>query len=768
MPRSRLGALVVLLVLVAATAAPASVLGAGAGGSGSPAAVPDPIGTTEATKQKPLDVTDRWIVVLRPGASVSRASTHARGLGVAPDHTFRNVIHGYAARLNHGQLTALRADPNVAMVVPDGIISIEAQNVPTGVSRIGGVTNPIAAIDGKDTRVDADVAVVDTGIDPSHPDLNVVGGRNCTTSDPNAWQDGNGHGTHVAGTIGALDNGRGVVGVAPGVRLWSVRVLRSDGSGLVSWYVCGLDWLAAQRDPVNPDLPLIEAVNMSVARSGSDDHNCGLTNGDVIHQAICRLVDAGVTVVAAAGNNGFNAARMIPASYDEVITVSALADTDGRPGGLGGSLCYSWGTYDKDDTFANFSNYGADVDLIAPGKCIRSTLPGNRYGYLSGTSMAAPHVTGAVALYKASRPAATPAQVRAALRSMGSLDWKVSTDPDSIHEPLLDVSHLVALGDFMLDGPAPGTVAGAAGASLAVPVTTYRAENVTDDIDLSAAAQGPIVATVAPAVSTAGGPSAATLTLKVPKATPSGTYTVTVTGTLGDIVRTHTLSLTVDSDPPTVFGPRLKARPGSRFETTRFTARASWPAATDAGSSIAAYQAQWRVDGGSWGGTISLPASGHHVDRTFIVGHAYAVRIRARDAAGNWSGWVTDDPFRVVVSQDRSTTWHRSGTWHRSWSARWSRRSTLYSRQAGAAISRTFTGRGISVVSTRGRSRGAARVWIDGTLVKTIHLHRSSLHPRRVVFVKTWAESATHTIRIVAVGTANHPRVDVDAFVVTK
>ncbi len=97
---------------------------------------------------------------------------------------------------------------------------------------------------------------------------------------------------------------------------------------------------------------------MSVAKRGTDDRACGMVNNDLIHQAICRLVASGVTVVAAAGNNGFNAANLKPASYNEVITVSALADTDGKAGGTGGALCYSWGTYDRDDTFADFSNYG--------------------------------------------------------------------------------------------------------------------------------------------------------------------------------------------------------------------------------------------------------------------------------------------------------------------------------------------------------------------------------------------------------------------------
>ena len=252
---------------VAAALLLASVAGPVTAGAGPRAvdAVTGGVASTAASAD-PADPTGRWIVLYKGGtdaASATRVRT-ARG-GFHADRTFTHGIHGFSARLTGAQVDALRRDSAVAQVVPDERIQVEGQINPTGISRIGARVSKAAKIDGIDDRVDADVAIVDTGI-AKVPDLNVVGGHDCSTSTPTRWRDVYGHGTHVAGTVGAIDNGAGVVGVAPGVRLWAVKVIDDTGSGLLSWYACGIDWVYAQRDPLDPSKPLIEAVNMSVTK----------------------------------------------------------------------------------------------------------------------------------------------------------------------------------------------------------------------------------------------------------------------------------------------------------------------------------------------------------------------------------------------------------------------------------------------------------------------------------------------------------------------
>ena len=372
-----------------------------------------------------------YIVVLTDAMDARTvATTQARKFGFEVGHVYTSALQGYSATLTSATAASLESMPGVRWVQRDTAVSIDAQPTPTGINRSNADASPTAKIDGLDERVDVDVAVIDTGADLTHPDLNIykAGAKNCSIGAVSA-NDLHGHGTHVSGTIGALDNSTGVVGMAPGARIWPVKVLTDAGTGLNSDVICGIDYVTANASK-------IEVANMSLGGAGTDDQNCGASNDDAMHAAICRSVAAGITYVVAAGNDSEDAKGSTPAAYDEVITVSALADFNGLPGGGAPSTCRA----DVDDTFANFSNYGADVDLIAPGVCITSTWMLGGYNTISGTSMASPHVAGGAALYKATHPTASPAAVKTALQGSGTLDWNNTDDGDSTKERLLDVT----------------------------------------------------------------------------------------------------------------------------------------------------------------------------------------------------------------------------------------------------------------------------------------------------------------------------------------
>ena len=719
------------------------------------------------------DTTGRYIVMLRSGADTAAVVEKIRKReGVHADRSYSKVLRGFAAKLDARQRKAVLADPNVLAVVPDDVIQL-TQIVPTGVSRIGGRLSEVAAIDGIDgadgsgQRVDADVAIVDTGIS-MHPDLNVAGGYDCSTSDRSAWRDTNNHGTHVAGTVAALDNDIGGVGVAPGARVYGVKVLNDKGFGLVSWYVCGLDWIATQRDPNDASRPLFEVVNMSVTKSGSDDGNCGLTNNDPLHQAICRVVAAGITVVAAAGNDRHNAAANIPASYDEVMTVSAFADTDGMPGGLGGSGCYAWGGYDQDDTFADFSNYGSDVDIMAPGRCIYSTIPGPSYRYMSGTSMAAPTVTGAVALYKASRPYATPAEVREALLFLGNFEWDTSTDPDSTHEPLLDVSRIGPLGTFDIV-PIGSTVPIVEGDSTAtVPVEISRSPTFFERVDLAITSlpegwTGSISSTSLLGWTAGSG----TLVVHVARGTPAGRYMVQVSGTNQGRTMPAAIAIDVIEDLPTAQSPSAGVAYGLRLGITNIDVRVRWPVATDPSSAIAGYEIQMSRNGGAWGSTLARSAAGpREAVYTLDYGVPYAFQVRAQDAAGNWSPWATAGT-RIVRVNDRSPSIVYGGTWTRRTVASATSSTLMGASRARASAKLTFSGQAIAVVAPRSRYRGLADIYIDGLLIKRITMRSLTSVARQVVLERS-VTPGLHTIELRVVGSGTYPLVQLDAFIVVK
>jgi subtilisin len=387
-------------------------------------------------------VPGRYIVVLKDDADAQNvAEAHSRRLGVEVTSTYQHALRGYAAKIPSARLSEVKADPRVQFVQPDRTAVALDQTMPTGVNRIDAELSPTAKIDGTDDRVNADVAVIDTGINKTHPDLYVAGGRNFASwslpKDGNTkYEDGNGHGTHVAGTIAALDNGNGAVGVAPGARLYGVKVLSNSGTGYQSWIINGIDWVTAHADT-------IDVANMSLGGSGTSG-SCG---SNAYHMAICNSVAAGVTYTVAAGNSHADFQNFVPATYDQVLTVTAASDSDGIPGGTGAAPGCRTG--EKDDYAATFSNYATLASdqvhtIAAPGVCIYSTWKGGGYNTISGTSMASPHVAGAAALCIATsgttgKCTGGPPDVMDDLRSDASASTWAQTNGftgDPLHSPI--------------------------------------------------------------------------------------------------------------------------------------------------------------------------------------------------------------------------------------------------------------------------------------------------------------------------------------------
>ena len=345
--------------------------------------------------------TKGYIVVLKDDVASVDATVDQMGalMGITTTHRYYYALKGFSAGLTQAQVDGLRADPSVQFVSPDQVGSIVAadgvikagETVPPGIQRIE------SAVGGKiEAKSSVSVEVNDTGVDLNHTDLNTRDGVNCINPGQPA-QDDFGHGTHVAGIIAAKNQGAGVVGVSPNTRIIAAKWLDSSGNGTESGAVCSIDWTVQHAAQLN-----IGVVNMSWRFfSGGDDGNCGNTNGDALHKAICALANAGVVPVAAAGNETNDYSQYRPASYDEVLTVTAMADTDGKPGGNGPApSCFGGNLDDKYASFSSFAGAnGSDTGhtVAGPGVCVLSTRLGGGTTVLSGTSMASPHVAGTVA-----------------------------------------------------------------------------------------------------------------------------------------------------------------------------------------------------------------------------------------------------------------------------------------------------------------------------------------------------------------------------------
>jgi subtilisin len=315
-----------------------------------------------------------------------------------------------------------------------------SQQIPTGIDRIDAEPSSTTP-----RSIDVDVAILDSGIDANHPDLNVLIDKqvNFIGDDPS---DNCGHGTHIAGIIGAKDNDIGVVGVAPNATIWNIKVMEKNftdpkGSCPVDYdaVIKGLKFLLQNADS-------IDVANLSFSFMCIDF--CNADQVTEIETLINQIIGRGVVVIVSAANDGVNAIKIVPAMLQMPITVSAMSDTDGKCGGLG-PLSEEWElTHErmKDDTFANISNYGTVIDISAPGVDILSTFPGGLYQNMTGTSFAAPHVTGTAALIIASHEDILPTNVRNMLLEFGSnksveCDGQgygyFNNDKDPFPEPLL-------------------------------------------------------------------------------------------------------------------------------------------------------------------------------------------------------------------------------------------------------------------------------------------------------------------------------------------
>jgi subtilisin family serine protease len=637
-------------------------------------------------KPAALRAPDRLIVKFRSSAEADtrkaiRAKDHVnkvRDLGLIR----AEVVRPSAGQSVNGAVSALKRDPNVEYAVPDyyrqsfGDPTAEPlyaqqwglNNTGQSVKGFFGVPNiDIDAPEGFGvTQGDPSVvvAVIDDGVDFSHPDLagqawvNPLDGTvdgldddgNGLTDDVNGWDfcnndasvhdvDEDFHGTGVAGVIAGSATGIGITGVAPGVRIMALKFLDPTNEA------CSTDDLA------------ISAIDYAKTHGAQIiNASWGGPGGSV---ALQDAIEASQLVfVAAAGNGGddvigdnIDSDPIYPAAFTSanIITVAAIHNQ----GGL-----------------SSFSNYGTtSVDVAAPGEDIEVAVAATSidpYGWAleSGTSYSAPHVAGIAALIGSVRPA-------------------LLATPLALRQRLLDESW-----------------------------------------------------------------------------TLNPTVGLTAHGTVADSM------LAVDFVPPAAAAPSAALISPATLGTSTAGVRISWPRPIDATSGVCGYVLQRFVIGGTWA-SIAASTTRTSVTQSLSIGTSYQFRLRARDCAGNTTYPVANS-FRALRTQENATWITYRGTWTRQAVSGASGSYTKYATRSSASASLRFTGRSVGLVMPMSRSRGSFRVYIDNVLVKTISLYSTTTKARQVVFAQSWAAYGGHTIKVVPVGTAGHPRVDIDAFIVLR
>jgi aqualysin 1 len=324
-----------------------------------------------------------YIVVLEESVvnslGVTQRIDQQPGLDVG--FVYTNALEGFSAEIPDDSVVEVRADPKVAYVERDTAVTIAAQTLPWGIDKIDADSSSTKAGNGSGAVSKVNSYIIDTGIDKTNADLNVVDQVNFAGGSKG---DCSGHGTAVAGTVSAMDNGKGVVGAAPGAALTGVKVLGCDGKSSASEVIKGVDWVTA-----NAKKPAIATLSLS-----------GKTKSRALDDAITKSAASGIFYAVAAGNKGADACRYSPASAgagtnNGIATVAATKTSNKEP---------SW------------SNYGSCVDIWAPGASILSTAIGGGTTTMSGTSMSAAHVGGGAALYLSSHRGVNPSVVEGVLK----------------------------------------------------------------------------------------------------------------------------------------------------------------------------------------------------------------------------------------------------------------------------------------------------------------------------------------------------------------
>jgi hypothetical protein len=743
----------------------------------------------------------RYVVQFRAGTSAEEGSREVRGRGGRVERALEHVFSGAIARMSPQAAAALRRNPRVADVELDApVFGLDTQpSPPWGLDRVDQVSLPLSAsysFTANGTGVTA--YVVDTGIRADHVDLaGRVDAGYTVIGDGVGAGDCNGHGTHVAGTIGGSS-----YGVAKAVRLVPVRVLDCNGSGTVSGIVTALDWVVGQHVA---GAPAVANLSLGGAASGALD------------TAVQSAVDDGISVAVAAGNSNVDACTVSPARAPAALTVGATDSRDAR---------------------ASFSNYGSCLDLFAPGVAVLSAWYSSSTDFrtISGTSMATPHVAGAAAALLEADPTLSPAAVAERLTATattgvvtgagaGSPDrllWSdpalLAAPPPATGVPSAPTSVSATAGDGAAQvswtaadpngSPIAGyTVTSDPGGSTCTTTgettctvtglvngtshtfTVFATNGVGDGP--SSAPSPPVVPaapdTTAPSVTITDGPSshtsataaslsftgtdpdrpAAALAFRcsldgapyAPCTSPTPytglgdglhTFSLEAADEAGNRSAAATRGWQVDTVAPSV---SANAQP---VFTTRSTVGLSYAGQDVGGSGIRDYDVRYRsapYDGDfgafsypddatrDWTSitttSVTLPAAG---------GTTYCLSARSRDIAGNMSPW-SPERCTAVALDDRSLS--ASSGWSRGTGSSYYASTITTTKTTGAKLTRTnVQATRIALVATRCAGCGTVGVYLDGTLLKQISLDAATTAHRQIIPVAGFSGVRTGTVTV--------------------